>query len=80
MLLWYFSGIAGLQVTLIAPWIPPSSRPGTGSWLSSLTLWVPVPLLQAVVGFINNRIVQQVITAAAMGNQMSCLISVAARS
>lgn len=49
------------QVTLLAPWIPHSSRRAQrGSWLTWAASALPLPLLQAVVGFGNNRIVQQV--------------------
>eukprot|EP00878_Enallax_costatus_P029875 GHUV01032441.1.p1 GENE.GHUV01032441.1~~GHUV01032441.1.p1 ORF type:complete len:169 (+),score=34.17 GHUV01032441.1:318-824(+) len=51
--------VAG-PVTVIAPWIPPSSRRDSGWNLLSLAAsWAPLPLLQAVVGFSNGRIVQQ---------------------
>lgn len=50
-----------MQVTLVAPWIPTSSRaPGFGGWLSLLGSWTPVPLLHIAVGFSNSRIAQQV--------------------
>lgn len=50
-----------MQVTLVAPWLPPSSRPpGFGGLLALLGGWTPLPLLQAFVGFTNSRVVAQV--------------------
>jgi hypothetical protein len=49
------------QVTLVAPWVPSSSRPpGFGGLLALLGGWTPVPLLQAFVGFTNSRVMAQV--------------------
>uniref|UniRef100_A0A383V9Q8 AB hydrolase-1 domain-containing protein n=1 Tax=Tetradesmus obliquus TaxID=3088 RepID=A0A383V9Q8_TETOB len=48
------------KVTLVAPWLPPSSRPpGFGGLLALLGGWTPLPLLQAFVGFTNSRVVAQ---------------------
>jgi hypothetical protein len=49
------------QVTLVAPWVPSSSRAaGFGGLLALLGGWTPVPLLQAFVGLTNSRVVAQV--------------------
>jgi hypothetical protein len=50
-----------LQPTIVAPWVPHSSRhrPG-GSLLSSLATWVPLPLISGFVGFQNKLVYNQV--------------------
>ena len=50
-----------VQPTIVAPWVPHSSRHSKGgSLLTSLVPWVPVPLLNAFIGFQNNIIYKQV--------------------
>jgi hypothetical protein len=50
-----------VQSTIIAPWLPHSSRhsPG-GTLLSTLATWVPVPLISIFVGLQNSLVHKQV--------------------
>lgn len=50
-----------LQPTIVAPWVPHSSRHRQGgSLLSSLATWVPLPLISGFVGFQNKLVYNQV--------------------
>lgn len=50
-----------LQITVVAPWLPNSSRHRSGStWLHTLGSWVPLPLLNTFVGFQNHLVYKQV--------------------
>jgi hypothetical protein len=65
-----------LQVTLVAPWVPSSSRPpGFGGLLALLGGWTPVPLLQAFVDFTNSRVAAQVTAAASISSALRLGVS-----
>jgi hypothetical protein len=47
-------------VTIVAPWVPSSSRAGGGgSWLHTLGTWAPLPLLSACVGLQNSLVARR---------------------